>query len=98
MKVYHFIEERYGLEDLREERLKISLIDELNDPFEFVGVDLSNPDHYGAIKELKRGISENYGIICFSASWNDPVQWAHYADGHKGLCMGFDVPYGLLKK
>lgn len=35
---------------------------------------------------------EDCGILCFSKNWNNPVQWAHYADKHKGFCLGFDVP------
>jgi hypothetical protein len=34
MRVYHFINEEYGLDDLRRRRLKIATILELNDPFE----------------------------------------------------------------
>ncbi|WP_368046675.1 DUF2971 domain-containing protein [Pseudohongiella sp.] len=32
------------------------------------------------------------GIICFSQNYTDPVQWAHYGDSHRGICLGFDVP------
>ena len=31
-------------------------------------------------------------MLCFSRNWSDPVQWSHYADRHKGICLGFDVP------
>ena len=24
--------------------------------------------------------------------------WAHYAEKHHGVCLGFDVPYDLVKK
>jgi len=34
------------------------------------------------------------GLLCFSRHWHNPVLWAHYADSHKGLCLGFDVPDG----
>jgi hypothetical protein len=37
MRLYHFIRERFGLEAIRDSRLKISRINELNDPFEFLG-------------------------------------------------------------
>jgi hypothetical protein len=29
--------------------------------------------------------------MCFSAGWRDPVIWAHYADKHRGICLGFTV-------
>ena len=31
-------------------------------------------------------------MLCFSFKWSNPVLWAHYADKHKGICLGFDVP------
>ena len=96
MRLYHFLNEQYGLEDLREKRLKIGRIMELNDPFEFVGVDLSDRSFRESMENTKKDLSEEFGILCFSENWNHPVQWAHYADGHKGLCLGFDVPDRLL--
>ena len=96
MRLYHFINEKYGLADLREKRLKIGRIMELNDPFEFMGVDLSDLSFRESMENTKRDLSEKFGILCFSESWNNPVQWAHYADGHKGLCLGFDISDHLL--
>jgi hypothetical protein len=36
--------------------------------------------------------ADGLGLLCFSATWHDPVVWAHYSDKHKGLCLGFEVP------
>jgi hypothetical protein len=36
-------------------------------------------------------------MLCFSKDWHDPVLWSHYADKHKGICLGFDVPDELLR-
>ena len=96
MRLYHFINEKYGLEDLREKRLKIGRIMELNDPFEFMGTDLSDRGFRESVEKTKRDLSEEVGLLCFSESWDNPVQWAHYADGHKGFCLGFDVSEHLL--
>ena len=30
-------------------------------------------------------------MVCFSRKWQNPLLWSHYADKHKGLCLGFDV-------
>jgi len=38
MRLYHFLNAEYGLLDIRHRRLKIARINELNDPFEFLGV------------------------------------------------------------
>lgn len=31
----------------------------------------------------------NSGLCCFSKEANIPLLWAHYADGHKGLCIEY---------
>jgi hypothetical protein len=30
-------------------------------------------------------------LLCFSKNWQNPVLWGHYADNHKGICLGFDI-------
>ena len=30
------------------------------------------------------------GVLSFSKTSTDALLWAHYADGHRGLCLGFD--------
>jgi hypothetical protein len=92
MRVYHFVNAKYGLENIRRRRLKIATINELNDPFELFGVDLSEPSLRDAFKVMKNELSKKRGLLCFSRSWHNPVQWSHYADTHKGICLGFDVP------
>ncbi len=41
-------------------------------------------------------MSKNRGLLCFSARWSNPVQWSHYADRHRGICLGFEVRSDLL--
>ncbi len=98
MRLYHFINAKYGLEDLRDKRLKIARIMELNDPFEFMGADLSNRELREALEATKSYLYVKFGLLCFSESWNNPVQWSHYADRHQGLCLGFDIPDIFLDK
>ena len=78
--------------------LKVARIDYLNDPFEFAAVDLSDRIFRLNVEQWKRDLSKDYGILCFSKFWDNPVQWTHYADRHKGLCLGFDVPDEYLVK
>ena len=67
-------------------------------PFEFTAVDLSDHDFRLGVEQWKRDLSKDIGILCFSKYWYNPVQWTHYADRHKGLCLGFDVPDEYLVK
>jgi hypothetical protein len=33
-----------------------------------------------------------YGIMCLSKKNDNTLMWSHYADKHKGVCIGFRVP------
>ena len=92
MMVYHFLNHKDALDDLRQRRLKIATIMDLNDPFEFLSVDLSDREIRKAFNKTKKRLSKKWGLLCFSKSWSNPVQWSHYADSHKGACLGFEVP------
>jgi Protein of unknown function (DUF2971) len=91
MRVYHFTKAIHGLDAVRRRRIKIARISELNDPFEFLQVASSNPRTRARYQYVKRALSEYMGLICFSENWSNPVQWSHYAEGHQGICLGFDV-------
>lgn len=91
MRLYHFTTERFGLQAIRDSRLKISLVQELNDPFEFLGLALEREERR-ILRNFKNGFAERYGLICMSNNWKNPLLWGHYAEKHKGLCLGFDVP------
>lgn len=92
MRVYHFVSAKYGLENIRKKRLKIARINELNDPFEFYGINLSDKLLRSAFNRVKSKLSLNKGLLCFSTQWHNPVLWSHYAEKHKGICLGFDIP------
>ncbi|MGF1700414.1 DUF2971 domain-containing protein [Photobacterium makurazakiensis] len=91
MRVYHFVREEHVESTLRSKHLKISELMELNDPFEFLGVELSSKKIRYALNKTKEQLSKIRGILCFSGNWNNPVQWAHYASNHKGVCLGFEI-------
>jgi hypothetical protein len=42
-------------------------------------------------------MTRDYGVLCFSRDWQNPVLWSHFADGHRGMVLGFDVNDDLLK-
>jgi hypothetical protein len=83
---------KFGLDDLKERRLKIATIEDLNDPFEILGFSNRHPEMRKGWLYIKADINSRMGLLCFSKNWSNPVQWSHYADGHRGLCLGFDVP------
>lgn len=97
MLVYHLLPAKWGLDDLERRRVKVAEFRDLNDPFELVGVELSDQADRARFKSWRKLAVARFGMLCFSRTWRNPVLWSHYADKHKGLCLGFDVPDGLLQ-
>ncbi len=97
-RVYKFYPQRWALEAIQRERLKISTLGELNDPFEFFAVNMKNREHRTAIKKMKTELGKTKGLISFSGGWENPVLWSHYADSHQGIALGFDVSDEHLKE
>ncbi|HXM22427.1 MAG TPA: DUF2971 domain-containing protein [Terriglobales bacterium] len=92
MRAYKFLDSNFGLKSLREKRLKISTLHDLNDPFELLPYELSDRNLRRALRATRDELATRRGILCFSADWKDPVIWAHYSDKHRGLCLGFEIP------
>lgn len=81
-----------------EHRMRLSQFDRLNDPFELRSVRLDGRKGREAYKDLLKYWHKKLGIICMGQHWKSPVMWAHYADNHAGVCLGFDVPDEVTRK
>lgn len=92
MIVYHFTSPEFALRALRDRRLKIARINELNDPFEFCAANFADADTRIKLETFKNQVNERYGVICFCENYHDPVLWSHYADGHRGVVLVFEIP------
>jgi hypothetical protein len=91
MRVYHFLPAVHALDEIRKKRIKISEIDQLNDPFELWCVSQEDRQLRLALREYKKEMTKRFGMICFCKHWHNPLLWSHYADKHRGMCLGFDV-------
>lgn len=98
MRVYHYLETKWALDDMRRRRLKLSKIDDMNDPYEFECVRSNHAPSQWVLDNTKRASVEQYAVLCFSRSWNNILMWSHYADRHKGICLGFEVPDDKARK
>ena len=96
-RAYHFVSLPYGLDDLRRRRLKISRLNDLNDPFELWAIAQSDLHVRQALKETKERMARDCGLLCFGLDWHNPVLWSHYADRHRGIALGFDIDDHILK-
>ena len=89
-RLYYFTSATWAIENVVLKRLKISDINSLNDPYELSGY-IVDDEKKETIRLFKEFVSGSYGIICFSNSYQSPLMWSHYADRHRGICLGFDV-------
>jgi hypothetical protein len=96
LRVYHFVNREHGLSDLRKRHLKIATIDELNDPFELLAFAPKDREFRSVYSQIKSAIAQFNGFLYFSGSWRNPVQWSHYADNHRGICLGFDITTDVM--
>ncbi|EIS3742429.1 DUF2971 domain-containing protein [Aeromonas hydrophila] len=86
--------------------LKISVVEHLNDPFEFIhskdinkAVGLELKKYFKKNEELEvmvdtfvggiKSFIQQNGIISLSETPRNLLMWAHYADNHKGMCIGY---------
>ncbi len=91
-RVYKFTSAHHGLSNLRDGKLKLSTIDDLNDPFDLTSVDTTDPAVDQALEGYVRRMRGRIGILCFSRNWDNLLLWSHYGASHKGICLGFDIP------
>jgi hypothetical protein len=96
MDVYYLTEERWALSNLEKGRIKVSRIDNLNDPYDFL-LNLMSHNRIDPM-EIRQHLNENYGMICFSECFHNPVYWSHYAGKHQGVCLKFEIDEKLLDK
>lgn len=97
MRVYYMTSIEVALKHiLLEQRLKVSRFKDLNDPFELGCHDTGDKRVRRRSKAFIQTAGEKFGLICFSDNWKSPVMWAHYANKHEGVCLGFDVHENYL--
>lgn len=45
----------------------------------------------GAVETTLHELLDHVGVLCLSESSEQTLLWAHYADGHRGVCVEFDA-------
>ncbi len=81
--------EKYILPELR---IRLSTFDTVNDPFELLGVQQSDPESRHHFAGLYEHWVKTLGFVSFSDNWKSPLMWGHYAKNHTGVCLGIEVP------
>lgn len=96
VRLYHFICDHWAAENVKSQRLKLSFPNLVNDIFEFQPFDFGIGGQGRLLRKAWRRQIDKYsmsqGFISFSESWSVPTMWGHYANNHRGVCLGFDLP------
>lgn len=87
MKLYHFLSEKWALEALKNQQIKVSRYEDLNDPSELLAMSLEDKVSRIIMRETKSEINKVLRILCCGKSWESPLFWGHYAEKHKGIAL-----------
>lgn len=91
IRLYYLTSTTHALSNITFSRLKLARFRDLNDPFELLSVRLIDKKLRAAVKDFKTNLDAQVGLLCFSEDWGSPLMWSHYAEKHRGICLGFDV-------
>lgn len=95
VRAYHLTSADYAISAIALSRLKVGRISEVNDPFELFALNSMKQPIRRALTQFKKIHDARTGLLCFSEAWKNPVLWSHYADRHRGICLGFDIGAAL---
>lgn len=98
MKLYHFIQSSYGLNALEDGCIKVSRLDDMNDPFELYGVNIKDKELRRHFRSYKHKMAKKSFMLCCSMSWKSPLLWSHYADRHKGIALVLEADNSIIQK
>ena len=103
IRAYHLTSAEHGISGISLSRLKVARFSEVNDPFELMALNSHNREIRRLLRRFKVSQNSKTGLLCFSGNWTNPLLWSHYANKHKGICLGFDLrqkrsPEGSLRR
>ncbi len=98
IRLYHLTSPEHALSNLALGRLKVARFSDLNDPFELMALNFRERATRKVVRDFKNAYDAHSGVLCFSGNWKDPLLWSHYAHKHRGICLGFDVPFQTVQK
>jgi hypothetical protein len=98
MRVYYFTTAEHALSNIRLRRIKYARINEINDPFDMGAFAAHDREVRRVFNAWKDTMHDLHGLICLSRDRTNPVQWAHYSDRHRGICLGFEAPRKRLMR
>jgi hypothetical protein len=94
MILYKYSSAKTAAQILANGSLWFSVATQMNDPFETkAGAGLVSADKLKFWAEFKRNLRNDteFRTLCLTREPLSPLMWAHYADQHRGIVLGFDA-------
>jgi hypothetical protein len=80
------------IETLKEKKIYLAAIDELNDPFECKAYYYDSKRINGCYDGIMKQVSQFSRIASFTSDGASSMpMWAHYANNHKGFCVSYNL-------
>jgi hypothetical protein len=100
--LYKYMKAEHALSSIQSHELKVSALCELNDPYEMLPcfMDREGREYPASLarERLVKRFGSTSGLICMSATPDDPVVWAHYADCHRGMAFALQFSTEMLER
>lgn len=103
--LYKYYSEKLDvIKHLKNPSIKLAATSSLNDPFEnklsyelakniTMSMDLGDPENnYKITEKFKKAyinVTSNFGVVSLTETHENILMWAHYANSHKGVCIGY---------
>lgn len=91
--LYKYLTVEGAIDLLQNRRIRVSLPNALNDPFEIIPGIANLPSGYPDTRmasintSFVDAISSVHGIVCFSKTPSNLLMWSHYTAGHTGVVL-----------
>lgn len=97
---YHFLSSNNALIDLERGAIKVSLINELNDPFELKPYLRHNYTVRVQFNKVRKKVHKKFGLSCFSGKWNEKLATLKSCKPNAGvgLAQSVSVMDGYMDK
>ena len=97
IRAYYFTSSQHAISAISLGRLKIARFADANDPFELLALNCHDPQTRKRAVKLREEYNNKSGLLCLTKNWSSPLIWSHYADRHKGMCLGFNVRRAMVR-
>lgn len=93
-RVYYFTKLQHARTNILNAEVKLSTFEDVNDLFEiypFIEVNEEDRENTDQRRNLASERAKEKAFLSTTLDWNSPVMWSHYADMHRGVCLGLDI-------